>query len=372
MAERQATISYAASSALAKQIEEGAPADVFISADLDWMAYLSERGLVKKDTEVQLLGNRIVLVAPADSTAATEIAPGFDLAGLLGDGRLAMANVDAVPAGRYGKAALESLGVWESVADSVAQAENVRAALALVAAGEAPLGIVYQTDAAADPAVKIVGTFPEDTHPPIIYPAAVTAEATSADAAAFLAFLRSEAAAISSRRRGSRCCRRTERRRGPVDGVAAAQSGRMDRGPPLHPGLGLGDDRQPAVRHPGRARAGAARVPRQGGAQRPRPPAVDPAAGGHRLPAPPDLRPARAGRRVPRSAFRHRLRLPLDRRGARLRGHGLPADGAGDPPVGRGGGSPARSGRRHARREPALGLPHGDAAADPARASSPE
>ena len=192
---KKAVISYAASSALAKQIEEGAPADVFISADLDWMAYLSERGLVKKDTEVQLLGNDIVLVAPADSDAEAEIAPGFDLAGLLGDGRLAMANVDAVPAGKYGKQALEALGVWDSVADKVAQAENVRAALALVSTGEAPLGIVYKTDATADPAVKIVGMFPEDTHAPIIYPAAETAAATSADAASFLAFLRSQAAA---------------------------------------------------------------------------------------------------------------------------------------------------------------------------------
>jgi molybdate transport system substrate-binding protein len=185
---KQATISYAASSALAKQIEEGAPADVFISADLDWMAYLSERKLIKPDTEIRLLGNRIALIAPADSTATTEIAPGFDLAGLLGDGRLAMANVDAVPAGRYGKAALESLGVWDSVAGRVAQAENVRAALALVATGEAPLGIVYATDAAADPTVKIVATFPETTHPPIVYPAAETAQA-GPDAGAFLAWL---------------------------------------------------------------------------------------------------------------------------------------------------------------------------------------
>ena len=193
---KEAVISYAASSALAKQIEEAAPADVFISADLAWMAYLSERDLIKKDTEVQLLGNRIVLVAPADSDAAAEIAPGFDLAGLLGaDGRLAMANVDAVPAGKYGKEALTTLGVWDGVADRVAQAENVRAALALVSTGEAPLGIVYQTDAASDPAVKIVGTFPEDTHAPIIYPAAETAAATSADAGAFLAFLRTQKAA---------------------------------------------------------------------------------------------------------------------------------------------------------------------------------
>ena len=187
----KATISYAASSALAKQIEEGAPADVFISADLAWMKYLSEKKLTKPDTEVQLLGNRIVLVAPADSTASTEIAPNFDLAKLVGDGKLAMANVDSVPAGKYGKAALEKLGVWGSVEGKVAQAENVRAALALVSTGEAPVGIVYQTDAAADKKVKIVGTFPEDSHPPIIYPVAQTAESKDAETPAFLKCLQS-------------------------------------------------------------------------------------------------------------------------------------------------------------------------------------
>ena len=187
---KDAAISYAGSSALAKQIEEGAPADLFISADRAWMAYLSEKNLTRKDSEVELLGNRIVLVAPADSDAAIEIAQGFDLAGALGDERLAMANVDSVPAGKYGKAALTALGVWDAVEAKVAQAENVRAALALVAAGEAPLGIVYQTDAAAEPAVKIVATFPEGTHEPIVYPAALTAEAKAADAADFLAFLK--------------------------------------------------------------------------------------------------------------------------------------------------------------------------------------
>jgi molybdate transport system substrate-binding protein len=191
---RTATISYAGSPALAKQIEQGAPAGVFISADLDWMAWLAERGLIREASEVRLLGNRLVLIAPADSAVAAEIGPGLDLAGLLGDGRLALANVDAVPAGRYGRAALESLGLWGSVADRLAQAENVRAALALVSAGEAPLGIVYATDARADRRVKVVGTFPEDTHPPIVYPAAETAEAGDA-AAAFLAFLGTRAAA---------------------------------------------------------------------------------------------------------------------------------------------------------------------------------
>ena len=140
---KEAVISYAASSALAKQIEQGAPADVFVSADLNWMDYLSGRDLVRKDTVVELLGNRLVLVAPADSTAAIDLVPGFDLAGLLGDGHLAMGQVDSVPAGVYGKAALTSLGAWDSVSARVAQAENVRAALALVSTGEAPLGIVY-------------------------------------------------------------------------------------------------------------------------------------------------------------------------------------------------------------------------------------
>jgi molybdate transport system substrate-binding protein len=191
---RQATISYAGSSALARQIEQDAPADLFISADLDWMAYLSERNLIDTASERRLLGNRIVLVAPADSTVELSIAPGFDLAAALGDGRLAMANVDAVPAGRYGKAALESLGVWHGVADKVAQAENVRAALQLVALGEAPLGIVYQTDAAAEPGVRVIDTFPEDSHDPIIYPAALIAGSENSQAAAFLDYLEGDAA----------------------------------------------------------------------------------------------------------------------------------------------------------------------------------
>ena len=167
---KKAAISYAASSALAKQIEQGAPAEVFISADLDWMDYLAEKNLIKPDTRSNLLGNRIVLIAPKDKAQPVEIEPGFDLAKAARRRPARMANVDAVPAGKYGKAALEKLGVWGSVSGKVAQAENVRAALLLVSRGEAPLGIVYQTDAAADPNVKIVGTFPEDTHPPIIYP----------------------------------------------------------------------------------------------------------------------------------------------------------------------------------------------------------
>lgn len=190
------TASYAASSALAKQIEQGAPARMFISADLDWMDHLDERGLIAKATRTNLVGNRIVLVAPRESALGeVEIKPGFDLAAMLGDGRLAVADVKAVPAGKYGKAALERLGVWSTVEGRLAQAENVRAALALVSRGEAPLGIVYRTDAAADPNVRIVGTFPETTHPPIIYPAALLKGAESGPAAAFLAFLRTSPAA---------------------------------------------------------------------------------------------------------------------------------------------------------------------------------
>ncbi|KQT85273.1 molybdate ABC transporter substrate-binding protein [Aurantimonas sp. Leaf443] len=191
---RTATISYAASSALARQIEGGAPADVFASADLAWMDYLSKAKLIANDTRTELLGNGIVLVAPRDGATALAIAPGFDLAAALGDGRLAMANVDSVPAGKYGKAALETLGAWDGVKDRIAQAENVRAALLLVARGEAPLGIVYRTDAVADPAVRIVGTFPESSHAPVVYPVAVTAAATSPDARAFVDFLKGNAA----------------------------------------------------------------------------------------------------------------------------------------------------------------------------------
>jgi molybdate transport system substrate-binding protein len=190
-----ATISYAASSALAKQIENGAPADVFISADLDWMKYLHDRKLVKPDTETKLLGNAIVLVAPKDSTAQVKIEKGFDLAALLGDGRLAMGEVKSVPAGKYGKAALESLGIWPSVEGKLAQAENVRAALKLVATGEAAAGIVYATDAVAEPGVKVIGTFPEDSHPPIVYPVAQTAASRDAETPAFLKCLQSAKAA---------------------------------------------------------------------------------------------------------------------------------------------------------------------------------
>lgn len=185
-------VSYAASSALAKQIEQGAPADIFISADLDWMDYVDKAKLIKDDTRFNMLGNRLVLIAPASSTASIKIEPGFGLAEALGDGRLAMADVKAVPAGKYGSAALKKLGIWDAIEPKVAQAENVRAALALVAQGEAPFGIVYETDATAEPKVKIVGVFPEDSHPPIIYPIAVTAGSKDPESAkAFIAYLKS-------------------------------------------------------------------------------------------------------------------------------------------------------------------------------------
>ena len=195
-------ISYAASSALAKQMEQGAPAALFISADTDWMDYVEKKGLIKNDMRVNLLGNKIVLIAPKDSKVAVEIRPGFDLAKALAGGKLAMANVDAVPAGKYGKAALEKLGAWNGVKDNVAQAENVRAALLLVARGEAPLGIVYSTDAAAEPNVKITGAFPADSHPPIIYPAAETKDTKSADAKAFLDYLKSSKARPAFEKQG--------------------------------------------------------------------------------------------------------------------------------------------------------------------------
>ena len=199
---KKVVISYAASNTLIKQIEQGAPADMFISADLDWMDYGQQKNLINVETRSNLLGNRIVLIAPKEATLTLNVTPGFDLTRVLKGGRLAMGNVDAVPAGKYGKAALEKLGVWNSVKDKIAQADNVRAALVLVSRGEAPLGIVYQTDAASDPSVKIVGTFPEDSHPPITYPVALTKTFASPDAQAFLTYIRSPAARPVFERQG--------------------------------------------------------------------------------------------------------------------------------------------------------------------------
>lgn len=193
---KQAVVSYASSAALAKQIAAGAPADVFISADYDWMNYLQQHDLIRVDSRADLVGNRLVLVAPAsDKPEQVEIGKGFALAEMLGDERLAMGEVNSVPAGKYGKAALENLGVWEAVKNKIAGSDSVRAALALVSQGEAPLGIVYQTDAAADPGVTVIGTFPEGSHPPIIYPIAITAESANADTQAYVDFLTSPDAA---------------------------------------------------------------------------------------------------------------------------------------------------------------------------------
>ncbi len=186
--------SYAASSALMKQIEQGAPADVFVSADLDWMDYGSQKKVIKDDTRVNLLGNKIVLIAPKDSKISdVRIGPGFDLARLAGDGRITTGDVASVPVGKYAKAALEKLGAWAAAAPKFAMAESVRAALALVARGEAVLGIVYETDAKIEPGVKIVGAFPADSHPPIIYPVAATVTAKP-EANDYLAYLRTQAA----------------------------------------------------------------------------------------------------------------------------------------------------------------------------------
>ena len=187
-------ISYAASSALAKQLEQDAPAHIFISADLDWMDYVEKKALIDTNSRSNLLGNALVLIAPKGSAAAIDLKQGADLGKLVGNGRLAVGNVDSVPAGKYAKAALEKLGMWPQVASKLAQAESVRAALLLVSRGEAPLGIVYQTDAASDPNVKIVATFPANSHPPIIYPIALTTKATD-EAKSFFSYIKSPKAA---------------------------------------------------------------------------------------------------------------------------------------------------------------------------------
>ena len=194
----RATVAYAGSSVLARQIEAGAPADVFVSANVAWMDALEEHGLIAADTRVDLLGNALVLIA-AGGAPAIELR---DLPEALGDERLAMALYDAVPAGIYGRTALTSLGLWNAVAGRVAQATNVRATLALVATGEAPYGVVYGTDAAAEPRVRVVATFPPDSHPPITYPTAVTVEGDGPEARAFLDFLQGPEAGAAFRRHG--------------------------------------------------------------------------------------------------------------------------------------------------------------------------
>jgi len=184
-------ISYGASNALAKQIEAGAPADIFISADLDWMDYVDQKHQLAPNSRFNLLRNTLVLIAPSSSSAKLKIGPNFGLAAALGAEKLAMANPDSVPAGKYGKSALEKLGVWTSVEKQVARAENVRAALALVSRGEAPFGIVYSSDALSNKAVKIVDTFPPESYPPIVYPASLLASSKSTAAKPLLDSLRS-------------------------------------------------------------------------------------------------------------------------------------------------------------------------------------
>ncbi|WP_348540287.1 molybdate ABC transporter substrate-binding protein [Ruegeria sp. R14_0] len=187
------TVSYAASSVLARQIQLGAPADLFISANVDWMNVLQDQGLVDPASRVDLLGNGLVLIGGAGQSDLGAMQPDVDLSSALNGGYLAMALVDAVPAGIYGKAALQSLGLWQGIQGQIAQTDNVRAALALVATGAAPLGIVYRSDAQVEDRVRVVAEFSPQLHPPIIYPAAVTAGA-SENARAFLAHLQSEAA----------------------------------------------------------------------------------------------------------------------------------------------------------------------------------
>ncbi|MGA7532567.1 MAG: molybdate ABC transporter substrate-binding protein [Pseudolabrys sp.] len=187
--------SYEASSALARQIEQGAPADAFISADLRWMDYVAERKLINPNTRVNLLGNKLVLIAPVDSKLGNvTIGQGFDIAKLAGDGRIAVADVKAVPAGLYAKAALEKLGAWAAAEPKLAQAENVRATLAFVARGETPVGIVYETDAKIEPKVKTIATFPDDSYPPVTYPVAATADTKKPGVGQYFGFLRSPAA----------------------------------------------------------------------------------------------------------------------------------------------------------------------------------
>ena len=197
----EARFSYAASSAIARQIEQGAPADVYVSADSDWMNYLAERKLIVAASRRDLLTNRLALIAPADSKATIRIGRGMPLAKALGPGRLAVAGPD-VPAGKYAKASLSALGVWDSVSGKLAQAENVRTALQYVARGETPFGIVYDTDAKVEPKVRIVGLFPDATHPKIVYPAAVVAASNNPDAAKFLAYMGSPPAAAIFRKYG--------------------------------------------------------------------------------------------------------------------------------------------------------------------------
>lgn len=190
----RAVASYSHAAALARQIEQEAPADLFISADLEWMDYLDQRRLIDPSTRVNLLGNALVLIAAADNPVRLTLSPGVDLAGAVGDGRIAVCTIATCPGGKYAKAALTSLGIWDSTRPKLVDQETIRVALAIVARGEATMGIVYATDARIEPRVRVVDTFPADSHPPIVYPAAVTTQSTNPAARPFLAYLQSPAA----------------------------------------------------------------------------------------------------------------------------------------------------------------------------------
>jgi molybdate transport system substrate-binding protein len=193
--------SFAASSALARQIENGAPADIFFSADLEWMDYLQSRNLIQRDTRHDVLGNRLVLVASSDSLVKLKIEPNFALAAALGKGRLATGDPDSVPVGRYAREALTTLGVWSSVEGHLVRADSVRSALAFVDRGEAQLGIVYETDALIDKRVRVVDVFPASSHLPIKYPVALTT-AAKGGAAKFLAYIRGPAGELAFKANG--------------------------------------------------------------------------------------------------------------------------------------------------------------------------
>jgi molybdate transport system substrate-binding protein len=195
-------VSYGSSGALARQIDADAPADIFISADPDWMNDVQKNNKIKTETRFDFLGNVLVMIEPADSTTKLDIVPGFPLAKVLGNERLSMADPDSVPAGMYGKAALTKLGVWDAIEPKIARAQDVRAALTFVSRKEAPFGIVYQTDAAADKGVKVAGVFPANTYPPIIYPAAITASSKNPEAARFFAYIHLDAAKPSFEKQG--------------------------------------------------------------------------------------------------------------------------------------------------------------------------
>ena len=285
------TASYEASSALAKQIEQGAPADVFISADLRWMDYAAEHKLIKPDTRFNLLGNRLVLIAPKDSKLdnVDDRPRASIIAKLAGDGRIAVADVKAVPAGQYAKAALEKLGAWAAAEPKLAQAENVRATLAFVARGETPVGIVYETDAKIEPKVKIVGVFPDGSYPPVTYPVAATADEQERRRRAL--------SGLPARQRGQGDFRKIRLQlpdqAGVVSRVLDLTAAGLDRGRAVAAHRARGDGGVAAVRHRHRHAAGAQGVLGQGAGRRRRLSAAGVAAGGDRLSAAHHARPAR-------------------------------------------------------------------------------